>query len=46
MLAEAEIVRRGLAVELVAGDMALLDPHHAERLGAVGADAVAARRPP
>jgi hypothetical protein len=39
---EAEIARRGLAVELVAGDMALLDAHHAERLGAVGRDADAA----
>src|SRR5262245_17321472 len=34
-LAETEIVRRGLAVELRARGMPLLDAEHAERLGAV-----------
>ena len=43
--AEAEIGGRGAAVELGAGDVALLDPERAHRLGAVGHDAVAPRRP-
>src|SRR5260221_2129857 len=37
--AEAEILRRGIAVELRAGDMALLDAHDAHRFGAIGGDA-------
>ena len=37
--AEAQIARGQLPVDLVAGHMALLDAHHAERLGAVGRDA-------
>src|SRR5665648_1016823 len=38
--AHAEIVRRGLAVELRARGVTFLDAHHTERLGAVGGDAV------
>ena len=43
-LAEAEIVRRGLAVQLAAGGMPFLDAQDAERLGAVRRDAEGSAR--
>ncbi len=42
---EAEIAWRNRSVDLGMGDMALLDAHDPERLGAVGADAVLFTRP-
>ena len=39
MRRDAQIVRGGLPVDLVGRDVALLDAHHAERLGAIGRDA-------
>src|SRR6516165_10203643 len=37
--AETQITRGGLAVDLTASDMALLEPHDAEGFGAIGSNA-------
>ena len=42
--AEPQVARRGLPVDLVAGDVALLDAHDTQRLGAVGRDGELAAR--